>query len=555
MKFGTLPLAEAEGALSVHSIRLPGLELRKGTRLDRALLEALARAGVERLVAARLEPGDIAENDAAASLAAALAGAGTTADAAFTGRVNLRATVPGVLVVDPAAVDVLNAVDESVTLATLPNFRAVAAGEMVATVKIIPFAVEGAVHRAALARARPMVRVAPYRLRRAAVISTLLPGLLPKVVAKTLRVTAQRLAPAGAAIVWRAEIPHEAEAVERAVREAIAAGAEIVILFGASAIADRRDVVPAGIVAAGGQIEHFGMPVDPGNLLLVARCGAVPVLGAPGCARSSRENGFDWVLHRLLAGLPVRRADLAGMGVGGLLMEIATRPQPREGLEEPAIARTAAVVLAAGRGTRMPGRNKLAAPLDGVPLVRRAVEAALASRARPVLVVTGHEPERVREALAGLDVSFVHNPDHAEGMSTSLRAGIAAVPAEADAAVVLLGDMPRVTGGLIDRLVEALAPAAGRLVAVPVRQGRRGNPVAWARRLFPELAALTGDVGARHLIAAHAEAVADVAVEDDDAFVDVDTSDALELEELHRIAARAGTDGAEALEAMRAEDA
>ena len=130
------------------------------------------------------------------------------------------------------------------------------------------------------------------------------------------------------------------DALQAAIDEVLAAGAELVIVFGASAIADRRDVIPSALEAAGGRIEHFGMPVDPGNLLLIGDLQGRPVLGAPGCARSPKENGFDWVLMRLLAGLPVSRADIARMGVGGLLMEIVTRPQPRE---EAAQARRAAI--------------------------------------------------------------------------------------------------------------------------------------------------------------------------------------------------------------------
>ena len=168
------------------------------------------------------------------------------------------------------------------------------------------------------------------------------------------------------------------------------------VVFGASAIADRRDVIPAAVEAIGGRIEHFGMPVDPGNLMLIGTARGQPVIGAPGCARSPKENGFDWVLMRLLAGLPVSRADITGMGVGGLLMEIVTRPQPRD---EPVKAdgrRIAAIILAAGRSTRMGGPNKLLAEIGGRPLVRIAVEEALASRAQPVIVVTGHQREQGR---------------------------------------------------------------------------------------------------------------------------------------------------------------
>jgi len=286
-------------------------------------------------------------------------------------------------------------------------------------------------------------------------------------------------------------------------------------------------VIPAAVEQVGGRIEHFGMPVDPGNLMLVAQANGRPVIGAPGCARSPKENGFDWILMRLLAGLPVTRADITGLGVGGLLMEIVTRPQPRA---EPAPEkghRIAGLVLAAGRSTRMGGPNKLTEEINGKPLVRIVTEQVLASRARPVTVVTGHQRERVERALAGLAVTFVHNPDYAQGLSTSLKTGIAALPRAADGAIVCLGDMPQVSAALIDRLLAAFDPERGALVVIPTIDGKRGNPVLWARRFFPDLMAVEGDVGARHLIGGYAEAVVEVPVEDAAALTDVDTPEAL----------------------------
>jgi molybdenum cofactor cytidylyltransferase len=269
------------------------------------------------------------------------------------------------------------------------------------------------------------------------------------------------------------------------------------------------------------------MPVDPGNLLLIGNAGGVPVLGAPGCARSPVENGFDWVLMRLLAGLKVTRAELTGMGVGGLLMEIVTRPQPRVGLAADTNRNVAAVILAAGRSTRMGGPNKLLAELGGKPLVRIVVEQALASKAKGVIVVIGHQADEVEKALRGLEVMFVHNPDFADGLASSVKAGIAAVPDHADAAVICLGDMPLISAHLIDRLIEAFAPDRGNLIAVPVSDNRRGNPVLWSRRFFNELMTLDGDIGARHLINRHSEAVAEVPVEGHGAFLDIDTPQAL----------------------------
>ena len=206
-------------------------------------------------------------------------------------------------------------------------------------------------------------------------------------------------------------MPHEQASLARAIDEVLKAGAELVIVFGASAIADRRDVIPAAIEAVGGEIEHFGMPVDPGNLMLIGRLARAAVLGAPGCARSPKENGFDWVLMRLLAGLPVARDDITGMGVGGLLMEIVTRPQPRaEPAPRKAGKHVAAVVLAAGRSTRMGAINKMLAEIGGKPLVRIAAEQALASRAKPVIVVTGHRARARRGGACRPPRSFRAQP-------------------------------------------------------------------------------------------------------------------------------------------------
>jgi molybdenum cofactor cytidylyltransferase len=529
MKFGPASPADAIGGVTVHTLRQGSLVLKKGTTIGPVEVEALNKAGVKEIVVVRLEGGDVSEDVAAASIAKAVAGDGVNVERAFTGRANLFAGRAGVLVVDRAAVDRINAVDEAITLATLSAFKPVVEGEMIATVKLIPFGVDAKLRDAAVAVAgKDALRVAPYVIKKVGVVSTMLPGLAAKVIEKTLRVTAERLAPAGATIIAERRVPHEETALAAAIQELLGLGAELAIVFGASAIADRRDVIPAAITEIGGAIEHFGMPVDPGNLLLIGSAGGVPVLGAPGCARSPVENGFDWVLMRLLAGLKVSRSDLTGMGVGGLLMEIVTRPQPRTVPEIEGNRNVAAIVLAAGRSTRMGGPNKLLAELDGKKLVRIATEQALASKASEVIVVTGHQADLVEQALAGLKVKFVRNPDFAGGLAGSLKAGISAVPERNDGAVICLGDMPLIDADLIDRMIDSFAPDRGNLIVVPVSEGRRGNPVLWSRRFFSELMTLDGDIGARHLIAKHAEVVAEVPVDGESAFLDIDTPQALE---------------------------
>jgi len=301
-------------------------------------------------------------------------------------------------------------------------------------------------------------------------------------------------------------------------------------------VLDRRDVGPAGIVRAGGEIVHFGMPVDPGNLICVGRIGDKPALVLPGCARSPKLNGIDYILTRLFAGLKVTGAEIMRMGVGGLLKEFDNRPLPRE--KAPATPRSgaaprsaptiAAVVMAAGRSRRMAPHNKLlVTDKAGKPMIARVVDNVLSSNARPVLVVTGHQAEQIEHALGGRPVRYVHAPDYAQGLAESLKAGIAAVPPECAGAIVCLGDMPLVTGRMIDRLLSVYDPEEGRAIVLPTFRGKQGNPMIWDRRFFAEILAISGDSGARFLVGKHAEQVAEVEMADDAVLRDFDTTESL----------------------------
>ncbi len=533
MIFAEFPVAESEGLLLAHSLRLPDGVLKKGRRVTRADFQALCDAGIERVYGARLAPGDLDEDAAAAAVAALIAGQGVEARRAHTGRCNLHATARGLIEIDADLIDRLNAVDEEVTVATLPQQAAVRAGAVVATVKIIPLAVD----RKLIDACRETVgqgsafRLRPFCAKRAALIVTEQAGDPAKNYATAVNSSRRRIEDLGSHLGLVQRCAHGRQPVEQALREALGAGCDLLMVSGATVPKDRGDTIPAAIVAAGGVIERFGMPVEPGNMLLLARIGEVPVIILPGCARSRRLNGLDWVLQRLLAGLPMGDPQIRAMGVGGLIRsapeaeedEDATEPDARRSASG---CRIAALVLAAGSSSRMGGANKLLCPVDGIPMVRRAVNAALASRCVSVQVVTGHQAEAVEATLAGLDVACLHNPDHATGMASSLRTGLAALPDEADAVVVVLADMPRVDAHLIDRLIAAWDPRAPRIVA-PVRGGRRGNPILWPRALVAEMAGVEGDVGARSLLQTHADRVTRVEWDDDAIFTDVDTPEAL----------------------------
>jgi len=535
MKFETVPLAEAEGAILAHSVMLAGLSFKKGRKLLNGDIEALRAMGVNGVMVARLGPDDVPEDAAAARIARAVAGANVQIGEAFTGRANLYATAAGVATLDPAAITALNAINEGLTLATVPPYERVSPRQMLGTVKVIPFALPEPVvaeAEAMLARS-PAARlgVAGFRAARAGLVLTKLSGTKPAVLDKRRQAVADRLASAGSTLAKTVTCDHDTAAVTREISNLRAEGCDPILVFGASAIVDRGDVVPAALEAAGGTIVRLGMPVDPGNLLMLGTLGATDVIGVPSCAASPKVNGFDWVLQRRLAGLPVGAREMVGMAAGGLLKEIATRPQPRDrsggGGSERAEPRIAAIVLAAGRSTRMAPRNKLLELVDGVPMVRRAAMTALASRARPVLVVTGHMREDVSAALAGLDVQITHNPRYAEGLSTSLAAGIRALPAGLDGALIALGDMPGVRSDHLDRLIASFAPQEGRAICISMHAGKRGNPVLFAAEFFAELKEITGDTGARYLIGRHQEQIAEVEMDSAAVLMDVDTPEAL----------------------------
>lgn len=528
MKFGPLAVEDAEGAILAHSVEVGGRKLRKAHILSSEDILALRAEGNTQIIAAVLEPGDVGENEAAQAIVDVIGKPGISQRPAATGRVNLHADLPGVLSVDATVIDAINAVDPAITIATLPRFATVEAGRMVATVKIIPYAVPGIVLERVLAICR---NAEPFRVDRfqpvqVGLIQTELPGINVNVLDKTAKLTQQRLERSGSSVGAELRVTHRAENLAAALSE-LSTRHELLVVFGASAVSDEADVIPDAIRQAGGVVKRTGMPVDPGNLLVLGELNGRTVIGAPGCARSPKENGFDWVLDRILAGHDVSGGDIANMGVGGLLMEIASRPQPREMPAPVPEARVHAIVLAAGRSSRMGGPNKLLAAFDGEPLVRRIVAAVSASKATGTTVVVGHQRSRVAGALDGLRATVAENSDFAEGLSSSLRTGIASVPSAASGALVVLGDMPGISADDIDRLITAFRRSGGKAIVRATHAGKRGNPVILPRHLFAAVATLQGDTGARHIVEAEGNDVIDVEL-GEAASVDVDTPEAME---------------------------
>lgn len=535
MIFGEFQTAEAEGTVLAHSVRLADASFGKGHRLDRIDLERLVAAGIDRVIAARIEAGDLLEDEAAEQLARAVAPDHLTFSEAATGRVNVHSAVDGLFVANREAVNRLNCVDPAITLACLDDHVSVRAGDMVATFKIIPLAIAATkvAEGIEILRRSVVFEVKPFQPHAVSLVATELPSLKAGVMDKTARILSQRLQSSGSLLQREERVAHQASAVADAICRAVELPDQLpklVIVFGASAVIDADDVIPAAIRRAGGEVIQVGMPVDPGNLLVLGKLGEVHIMGAPGCARSPKENGFDWVLNRILAGERPSSRDISGMGVGGLLMEIQSRPRPRDVAAKPAAQISVAIVLlAAGKASRMGdgGSHKLLAEFDGVPLVRRSALTAIESGASATVAVTGHRRDDIERALGDLAVERVYNPDYASGMASSLVAGVGTQVAQvADGVLVMLADMPGVTGDDLKALIAAFRKANGQAIVRAVSGGKRGNPVILPRSVFSAVMRLEGDVGARHIIETSGLAVIDVDI-GEAAHLDVDTPEAV----------------------------
>ncbi len=330
MKFGSVPLADARGAILAHSIALPKGKLAKGRWLTEDDIAQLSALGLDEVIVARLEADDIHEDEAATRLAQTLVpdpeAQGLRLSKATTGRVNLIATGAGIAEINVEAVNALNAVHPMITLATVPAWHRCDPDTMVGTVKIISYGVPEDALNSAVEAARSAIHIRQPQYKTATLIETRTTDEIPT--DKGRRATNGRLFRLNMSLTERVVVPHRTDDIAAAIAEA---SGDVVLILTASATSDPMDVAPSAVRAAGGTVIRFGMPVDPGNLLFLGAIGNRPVIGLPGCARSPALNGADWVLERVICGVPIGDAEISAMGVGGLLKEIPTRPRPREG--------------------------------------------------------------------------------------------------------------------------------------------------------------------------------------------------------------------------------
>lgn len=533
MKLERVEVGQATGRVIAHRHPLRGRTLAKGSILHAEDVSALVDAGIVHIVVVKFGLGDLRENEAAERIASAAVGDGVRVGEVRRGQAELLATVDGVLEVRPTPVGGLNHLDDALTFSTLEPRTRVIAGDRIAVAKIIPLAVsEEVVTRgcAVLSEGGAVVRVRPFTPARAGLVFTVSSHTREVVLGKVAESIRARLKGLGSTLAEVRRCDHRADVLSEAIMGLKADGFAPIFVYGASSSMDRDDVLPVGVTGAGAELIRVGIPVEPGNQMLLATIGETHVLSVPACASSRNHTAFDVVLQRILSGLPVDRSALAELGVGGLLPgRRSARPVTDA---EPEPNRVAAVVLAAGQSRRMGSADKMLMEVGGMSMVRRVIETAVASGLDPVVVVTGPDRSEVWESLEDLDDSLIErviNPRADLGMSGSVTVGVNALKSrKMAAAVILLGDMPLVRSDTIRALVSAYEPGAGVSACVPEYGGRRGNPVLWGAGRFDDLLRLSGDAGARSLLRRLDAEVREVPVEDSGILVDVDDAAALE---------------------------
>lgn len=577
MFFGDVPSTQATDCILAHSLLAGKLRIRKGEVLHEEHIRDLLANNVNTVTVARLEPGDVHEDSAASRLAEALCGPGVYSGDARTGRVNVFAAETGLLEINRESILASNSISHAITFATLGENLWVPKGKLVATAKIIPFAVAGCDLESAISAGTKSAATAlqlhlptPHR---AHLVQTKLQGTSSRVLEKTVRVCNERLVKRHAELVSTATCSHTTSdlviALETLATSASYRDGDWILIAGASAISDSNDVIPASIRQLGGVIERFGIPVDPGNLLMSGELQGHRVIGLPGCARSPKHNGFDQFLDRMSCNLPIDDEWISSLAVGGLLNEIPERPQQRSKLsstnEEPgdqttAARKIAAVVLAAGRSQRFGDSNKLLAKWQDKPILQHTLENIASSQVDELLLITGHQSETLHSTLPLLQqleplgngysgkigenrkpLTTIHNPDYSDGMASSLRSAVsflsdrnnnagnnAASATCVEAVLVCLGDMPLISARTINHLIKAWQADPSASAFVPVYKGKQGNPVIMTSGLFDSLLSLSGDSGARKLLQASPAIVTEVMVNDTAILQDIDTTEEFE---------------------------
>ena len=534
MKIENLDPKESKGSILAQSYNLSDRTLTKGTYLSEAMVEILTKENVKTILCAVPQEDDMHEDNAAEAISKAIDRNQLYSEEASTGRVNFRTPTLSLVRYNRDLIKKLNLVDESIAFSIVEHNQLLAKNDLIATLKIIPFFVSKiCVERVVgLLSKNELFEIHSLEEKKIDLIQTYHNWQKKSIFKATSNVTKSRLETLGCTLKKERLIPHDHKLLCSEIKSSIDSGAQILLISGASAITDRSDFIPKAILSEGGEIIQYGLAVDPGNLLLIGQIGSATVIGMPGCARSPKLNGFDWVLQLLLADIPINKDELADMGAGGLLMEIASRPLPR------ALAKSVnkrekkimGVILAAGNSTRMGKDNKLLKNIGDAPLIRNTVIEMLRSDLDNCSIVLGYQSDKVADVIKDLNINLILNPLWKEGQASSLKAAINTLDSTYSDILIMLGDLPGIKSGHINRIIEEHLLTNNRRskITIPSFKGQKGNPVIWGKSFFYDLSNLDGDVGGRTLFSEHPAAINLLEMDDPWVVTDTDTPEDFE---------------------------
>ena len=529
MKLQSLRPLESTGLVLAQTYNLTSKTISKGTFITDEILDYFKMGNVQTILCAVPEEGDIHEDEAAEAISNAIDKNQIYAEKASTGRVNFKSQSLCLVRYERALIREVNLVDESIAFSIVEHNQLIAKNDLIATLKIIPFFTKKKyVDQVIKILARnELYKIHTLKKKEVALIQTCFEWQKKSIFTATSNVTRARLEALECPLKKETLIPHDYKSLCLEIESSIDNGAQLLLISGASAITDRSDYIPKAILSVGGEIIQFGLAVDPGNLLLIGQVGSTTIIGMPGCARSPKLNGFDWVLQLLIANIPINKEELADMGAGGLLMEIASRPLPR------ALAKSVkkrkkkimGVILAAGNSTRMGKDNKLLKNIGGAPLVRNTAIEMLKSDIDSCSIVLGYQSDKVAATIKDLNINLILNPLWEEGQASSLKAALNTLDTSYSDLLVMLGDLPGVKSKHINKVIEAhlLTDNRKSKITIPSFNGKKGNPVIWGRSFFSDLSNLEGDVGGRALFGQHPAAINLIDMDDKAVVTDTDT--------------------------------
>ena len=529
MKIKSLGPQDSIGAVLAQTYNLPGKIISKGTFVTNEIVAYFKTGNVKTILCAVPEEGDIHEDEAAEAISSTIDKNHIYADKASTGRVNFKSQSLCLVRYDRDFIKEVNLVDESIAFSIVEHNQLLAEGDLIATLKIIPFFMQKKyVDRVIkiLAKAE-LFKIHSLKKKEVTLIQTCFEWQKKSIFTATSNVTKARLEALGCSLNNEKLINHDYDTLRAIIRSSVKNGPEILLISGASAITDRSDYIPKAILSEGGEIIQYGLAVDPGNLLLIGKVGNTTVIGMPGCARSPKLNGFDWVLQLLMADITINREELADMGAGGLLMEIASRPLPR------ALAKSVnkrekkimGVILAAGNSTRMGKDNKLLKNIGDSPLIRNTAIEMLKSDLDSCSIVLGYQSDKVAAVIRDLNINLILNPMWEKGQASSLKAALNTLDTTYSDILIMLGDLPGIKSSHINKVIEEHLLTNNRKskITIPSFKGRKGNPVIWGRSFFQDLSNLEGDVGGRALFSEHPAAINIIEMDDPWVVTDADT--------------------------------